>query len=107
MDEELSTADPLAPNGGLLPSGTGNGLLKPCLFCRLALERNGRGAEYSRPAGPNGGLLPSGTGIGLLKPEKGMDEELSTADPLAPNGGLLPNGTGNGLLKPCLFYRLA
>jgi hypothetical protein len=23
MDEELSTADPLAPNGGLLPKGTG------------------------------------------------------------------------------------
>jgi hypothetical protein len=46
FDEELSTTDPLAPNGGLLPNGTGNNLLKPCLFCRLARERNGRGAEY-------------------------------------------------------------
>ncbi len=52
MDEELSTADPLAPNGGLLHSGTGNGLLKPCLFCRLARERNRRGAECGQPAGP-------------------------------------------------------
>jgi hypothetical protein len=52
MDQELSIADPLAPNGGLLPAGTGNGLLKPCLCCRLARERNGRGAEYRRPAGP-------------------------------------------------------
>ncbi len=60
MDEELSTADPLAPNGGLLPNGTGNGLLKPCLFCRLAQERNWRGTEYSH--------LPNGTGNGLLKP---------------------------------------
>ncbi len=25
MDEELSTADPLAPNGGLLPNGTADG----------------------------------------------------------------------------------
>ncbi len=40
----------------------------------------------------------------LILHEKGMDEELSTADPLAPNGSLLPNGTGNGLLKPCLQY---
>jgi hypothetical protein len=35
MDEELITADLLAPNGGLLPSGTGNDLLKPRLLCRL------------------------------------------------------------------------
>ncbi len=30
----------------------GNDLLKPCFFCRLARERNGRGSEYRRPAGP-------------------------------------------------------
>jgi hypothetical protein len=39
MDEELSTADPLAPNGGLLPNGTANGLLKPNFILQASTRK--------------------------------------------------------------------